>query len=142
MFYASPQQPTVPQPLRNEVTELGRILSYTPHHTSRPSILPLDVPDRGLTPSALLNTYNASRLAADGFTGKGITIVIFAFDGYDQGDLDSFATTFGLPKFTPTAGRRRPRRTARRDDDGSRGRPRHRSRCAEGRRQRPTDRGG
>ena len=27
--------------------------------------------------------------------------MIFAFTGYDQADLDTFATTFGLPKFTP-----------------------------------------
>ncbi|HEY6573471.1 MAG TPA: protease pro-enzyme activation domain-containing protein, partial [Mycobacterium sp.] len=101
-FYASPQQPEVPPGLRTEVTGLGRILSYTPHHTSRPDILPLDVPDRGLTPTALLTTYNAAVLARDGFTGKGTTIVIFAFDGYDQSDLDKFSTTFGLPTFTPT----------------------------------------
>jgi kumamolisin len=100
-FYASPQQPQVPPTLRTEVAELGRILSYTPHHMSRPHILPLDVPDRGLTPDALLTTYNAAGMARAGFTGKGTTIVIFAFDGYDQSDLDQFATTFGLPKFTP-----------------------------------------
>ena len=51
VFYASPQQPSVPVGLRGEVAELGRILSYTPHHTSQPSILPLDVPDQGLTPA-------------------------------------------------------------------------------------------
>ena len=45
----------VPESLRDEVAELGRILGYTPHHTSRPTILPLDVPDRGLTPAALLH---------------------------------------------------------------------------------------
>ena len=101
VFYASPHQPSVPSALSGEVAEVGRILSYTPHHTSQPSILPLDVPDRGLTPDALLNTYNANRLAAQGYTGKGTTIVIFAFTGYDQADLDTFATTFGLPKFTP-----------------------------------------
>lgn len=101
VFYASPQQPSVPAPLRGEVAELGRILGYSPHHLARPSILAQDVPMRGLTPDALSTTYNANRLAAAGFTGKGITIVIFAFDGYDQADLDSFATTFGLPKFTP-----------------------------------------
>ena len=28
--------------------------------------------------------------------------MIFAFNGYDQADLDTFATTYGLPKFTPT----------------------------------------
>ncbi len=101
-FYASPQQPEVPVQLRAEVAELGRILSYTPHHSSRPPILPLEVPDRGLSPNALLTTYNAAQLVKDGFTGKGQTIVIFAFNGFAQSDLDTFATTFGLPKFTPT----------------------------------------
>jgi kumamolisin len=101
VFYASPQQPSIPPPLRGEVTELGRILGYTPHHMSRPWMLPLDVPDRGLTPTALLTTYNANHLAAQGYTGKGSTIVIFAFDGYEQADLDTFATTYGLPTFTP-----------------------------------------
>ena len=28
--------------------------------------------------------------------------MIFAFNGFDQSDLDTFATTFGLPTFTPT----------------------------------------
>lgn len=102
LFYASPQQPSVPEELRPEVVELGRILSYTPHHTSKPPMLPRDVPDQGLQPSALRNTYNVSDLAAQGFTGKGQTIVIFAFDGYDQADLDSFTSLYNLPKLTPT----------------------------------------
>ncbi len=102
LFYASPQQPSVPTELRQEVVELGRILSYIPHHTSKPPTLPLDVPDQGLQPSALRATYNVSKLASEGFTGKGQTIVIFAFDGYDQADLDSFATLYQLPGFTPT----------------------------------------
>ena len=101
VFYASPQQPTIPDALSSEVAELGRILGYVPHHTSRTSMLPLDVPDKGLMPSALLNTYNVTRLAADGYTGKGTTIVFFAFDGFDQSDLDTFASTYGLPQFTP-----------------------------------------
>ncbi|MDT7762090.1 MAG: kumamolisin, partial [Mycobacterium sp.] len=78
VFYASPQQPSIPGSLRDEVAEFGRILGYTPHHMSRPSILPLDVPDKGLTPGGLLTTYNVNRLAADGYTGKGTTIVFFA----------------------------------------------------------------
>jgi kumamolisin len=101
VFYASPQQPAIPEPLRGEVDELGRILGYVPHHTSFSPMLPLDVPDKGLMPDTLLNTYNVSKLAADGYTGKGTTIVFFAFDGFDQTDLDSFASTYNLPKFTP-----------------------------------------
>ena len=47
VFYASPQQPAIPDELRGQVAGLGRILGYTPQREARPSILPLDVPDRG-----------------------------------------------------------------------------------------------
>jgi kumamolisin len=101
VFYASPQQPDVPEALRDGVNSLGRILGYTPHHMARPGMLPTDVPKQGLTPDALLTTYNAKPLADAGFTGKGATIVFFEFDGYDQRDLDAFSEMSGLPKFTP-----------------------------------------
>jgi kumamolisin len=54
VFYASPQQPTIPADVRDSVTALGRILGYTPHHEARPRFLPQDVPDGGLGPRALL----------------------------------------------------------------------------------------
>lgn len=101
IFYASPQQPAVPAVLEGRVAALGRILGYTPHTESLPFINPADVPDRGLAPDSLLRTYNAQSLRDRGYTGKGVTVVVFAFDGFDQADLDLFATTFGLPQFTP-----------------------------------------
>jgi len=101
VFYAAPQQPEVPSSVRTEVAGLGRILSYTPHRESRPWPLPAEVPGEGLTPAALLRTYNVQPLRDGGYTGKGNTVVVFAFDGFDQADLDSFASTFGLPQFTP-----------------------------------------
>ncbi|MCI4674228.1 S53 family peptidase [Candidatus Mycolicibacterium alkanivorans] len=101
VFYASPQQPAVPVGLQVEVSGLGRILGYTPHRESKPPMPPLEVPDQGLTPGGLLRTYNATPLRDKGFSGKGQTVVVFAFDGFDQADLDMFSTTFNLPKFTP-----------------------------------------
>lgn len=101
LFYASPHQPVVPNHLRAEVAEMGRILSYIPHHMSLPDHVPLQVPDRGLAPDALLNAYNADDLARADFTGKGIIIVIFAFDGFKQSDLDTYTALFDLPQFTP-----------------------------------------
>ncbi|MCX2930435.1 S53 family peptidase [Mycobacterium sp. CVI_P3] len=100
VFYASPRQPALPPALRGDVTAVGRVLSYLPHRMARP-VLPLDVPRPGLTPQHLLTTYNAAPLAAAGYTGKGQTLVVFAFDGYDQHDLDLFADSSGLPRFTP-----------------------------------------
>ncbi|MBV8966819.1 MAG: S53 family peptidase, partial [Mycobacteriaceae bacterium] len=82
-----------------EVSGLGRILGYTPHHLARPPVTPRT---HGLTPAELLTAYNAGRLASTGHTGKGITIVFFEFDGFDQDDLDSFADLSQLPRFTPT----------------------------------------
>ena len=101
VFYASPVQPSIPSALSGVVTGLGRIMGYTPHRTNRPGNLPLDVPKGGLTPGGLLDAYNAAPLAKEGHTGKGATIVFFEFDGFDQKDLDTFADTSGLPRFTP-----------------------------------------
>ena len=101
VFYASPQQPSIPTPLVGEVSGIGRILGYTPHHMARPVIPLTERPQQGLTPAELLTAYNANGLAAQGFTGKGATIVFFEFDGFDQADLDSFAELSGLPSFTP-----------------------------------------
>lgn len=106
LFYASPQQPSVPAPVRGDVTALGRILGYrTPLHIAKPVNVSLDVPGIGLTPAQLLLTYNATPLAAAGFTGKGQTIVFFegfSSDGFEQADLDAFAKTLAPPMFTPT----------------------------------------
>ena len=55
-----------------------------------------------LTLLLLLSFPGFNNLAAQGFTGKGTTIVFFAFDGFEQADLDTFVTTYRLPKFTPT----------------------------------------
>jgi kumamolisin len=101
VFYASPQQPPIPEQLDGAVTGVGRILGYTPHRMASPGFFPRDVPKGGLTPRGLLEAYNAMPLAEAGFTGKGATIVFFAFDSADQEDLDTFADTSDLPRFTP-----------------------------------------
>ena len=101
IYYASPRQPVVPTGLRTEVAALGRILGYTPHHESRPWPFPKEVPGQGLTPDALLQAYNVQPLRDAGYTGKGVTVVVFGFDGFDQADLDTFSATFNLPQFTP-----------------------------------------
>lgn len=101
VFYASASQPQVPEAVRGTVSDLGRILGFTPHREARPWMLPLDVPRQGMTPHHLLAAYNARSLAAEGFTGKGQTIAIYAFHGFDQSDLDDFTAQSGLPPLTP-----------------------------------------
>lgn len=100
IFYASAQQPDIPPAAASEVAGLGRILSYVPAREAFP-VLPRDVPDGGLLPSQLLNAYNATPLVEEGDTGKGETVVVFAFDGFQQQDMDLYADSFGLSRFTP-----------------------------------------
>jgi len=100
VFYASPQQPLTPPAVAGEVSELGRILGYTPYREALPPV-PLEVPDQGLTPEALMRAYNVTPLRDAGYTGKGETVVVFAFDGFDQADLDLFTQTFDLPALVP-----------------------------------------
>lgn len=101
VFYASPQQPAVPDSLTETVAGLGRILSYSPFHSNGPSMRPLDVPDHSLPPHSLRTTYNVRPLTESGYTGRGTTVVMFGFDGFDQPDLDLFTESYGLPKLVP-----------------------------------------
>ncbi len=101
LFYAAPQQPAVPDDVQAEVAEFGRVLSYTPHRESRPPVFPAEVPEQGLSPSAVLRTYNIAPLRDTGYTGEGSTVVVFAFDGFDQADLDTYSAMFNLPAFIP-----------------------------------------
>ena len=101
VFYASPSQPAIPDSARSEVAGLGRILGYLPYRESRPPTPPMDVPDGGLLPNQLVRAYNAAPLRQAGHTGKGITVIVFAFDGFDQQDMDSFAEWFDMPPFAP-----------------------------------------
>jgi kumamolisin len=47
VFYASAKQPEVPSAVRDTVSDLGRILGFTPHREARPDMIPLDVPPQG-----------------------------------------------------------------------------------------------
>lgn len=104
VFYASSQQPEIPAAVHDEVAGLGRVLGYTPIREAMPPAIPpppREVPDGGLLPDQLLNAYNATPLAQAGDTGQDQTVVVWAFDGFHQEDMDTFADMFDLPRFTP-----------------------------------------
>jgi kumamolisin len=51
VFYASSEQPSIPSGLRREISELGRILGYTPHHLELPRFPRTEPRRSGLTPA-------------------------------------------------------------------------------------------
>jgi len=102
VFDAAAQQPVVPAPAAGDVAGLGRILTYTPYREGLPPTPPRDVPGGGLVPTQLGSAYNMGGLTERGFTGKGSTVAVFSFDGFDQSDLDSFADWFEVSPLRPT----------------------------------------
>jgi kumamolisin len=101
LFYSAEHPARVPVALRRAITGVGTISSYIPKpRTVFPGIYQ-DVPRGGLTPTELLNVYDAAPLSKSGFTGKGQTIVFFEIDGYRPSDLNTFARDAGLPPLKP-----------------------------------------
>ena len=107
-----------------------------PAQTHRPPLPRDDVPGGGLTPPQLLRAYNATPLVREGFTGRGETVLVFGFDGFRQQDMDIYADTFGLPRFTPEVIGGMPERV-RGIQHGSAGDPRDRAGREAGPGQRP-----
>lgn len=100
-FYAATQSPLIPVALRDGVAGLGRVLGYSPEREAVPPTLPRDVPGGSLSPNAVASTYNLAPLNAQGFTGTGQAIAVFAFGSHRQSDLDTFADRYHLPRFAP-----------------------------------------
>jgi kumamolisin len=90
LFYAARHPPAVPEELRVDVASFGSISSYL-------RLKELDVPRGGLTPTGLLQAYDAQPLRSLGLNGEGATIVLFEVDGFSQGDLNQFNSAYHLP---------------------------------------------
>ncbi len=94
-FYASLDQPRIPQQLAAIVTSVTGLDSYT-------KTLSHAVRAGGLTPTDVLAFYNLQPLRDAGLDGAGQTVVLPEIDNLPNlGDLDKFATKFGLPPFEP-----------------------------------------
>jgi kumamolisin len=96
VFYAAQRQPRVPAPVRHEVTQIGRVLDYSPSIEAAGAGAPSD----GLSPSQLVTAYDANTVAAASGHTTG-TVVLFEFGPYKQSDLNAFAASAGLPRFQP-----------------------------------------
>ncbi|HUZ86694.1 MAG TPA: S53 family peptidase [Candidatus Baltobacterales bacterium] len=94
-FYASVDQPRLPPPLSAVASSVSGLDDYrrTRSFAVRPG---------GLTPSDVLAFYNLKPLRDAGLDGAGQTILLPEIDDLpDLGDLDKFATKYGLPPFEP-----------------------------------------
>lgn len=96
LFYASVRQPPVPAELTGEVTGLGRISNFGRPETQFSSH---DfVPNGGLTPTGLIQAYDATPLTQRGLDGSGETVVFLEVSPVELPDLNKFTQKFSLPQ--------------------------------------------
>ena len=92
-FYATVDQPRIPQPLANVAASVSGLDNYRRARS-------FAVRHGGLTPTDVLNFYNLQPLRQAGLDGTGQTIVLPEIDDLPNlTDLNNFATEFGLPPF-------------------------------------------
>jgi kumamolisin len=93
LFYSATRQPSVPGALAHQIDSIGRLSDYKGYHDDY-------VPAGGLTPTGLVQAYDATELRAQGINGAGETVVALEIDGYTLSDLDAFTKKFGLAAFS------------------------------------------
>ena len=94
-FIASRLDPVIPAPLRGIVVGSTHLTTYSPYRTAA-------APEGGFSAQQAALAYAVKDLNDQGYDGAGQTVSIYAIgDGYNQGDLDTYATKMGLPPLKP-----------------------------------------
>lgn len=93
-FYAARGEPRMPPALSAVSTDISGLDSYRGVHgyAVRPG---------GLRPTDVMAFYNIKALRDAGLDGSGQVILLPEIDDFNQKDLDTFASEFGLPPFGP-----------------------------------------
>jgi len=94
-FVASATDPVIPGPLKSLVVDVSHLNTYIAYQTAA-------APAGGFKPQEARLAYGIKELQDQGFDGSGETVSIWALgDGFNQGDLDTWASKMGLPPLKP-----------------------------------------
>jgi subtilase family serine protease len=93
-YYAPLGPPRLPSWLSATVTGVVGL-------DSEQRLVPADVPSDGMDPTLVASAYDVSPLHALGDEGAGLSIAIASFQRFDDGDVATYATRFGVKGPTP-----------------------------------------
>lgn len=94
-FVASATDPVIPAPLRSLVIDVSHLNTYVTYKTAA-------APPGGFKPADARLAYGIKELLDQGFDGSGEIVSIYALgDGFDQGELDTWASKMGVPPVKP-----------------------------------------
>lgn len=97
-FYANSAAPSVPASIASIVGDVSGLNNRALlHHQAPASTTPHNGPGGGYTPAQIKGGYNVS-----GATGSGQKIALLEFDGFQQSNISTYDSHYGLSSSAPT----------------------------------------
>jgi kumamolisin len=107
-YFANTTTPTLPAAFAGQVVDVAGLNNYTAHRHfdhANPAVKPSATPlaaSAGLDPTSGKAAYDLTGLNGNGYTGSGQTIGLVEFSSFDQSDVDTYDSTYGLNVTAPT----------------------------------------
>ncbi|WP_329454957.1 S53 family peptidase [Streptomyces sp. NBC_01497] len=98
-FYANDSTPTVPAAVASLVSDVAGLNNHAVlHHAAPAKVTPRSGPGGGYTPAQIKGGYNVSGT----YTGSGQKVALLEFDGFQQSNITSYDSHYGLGSAAPT----------------------------------------
>ncbi|MGW5355349.1 S53 family peptidase [Streptomyces sp. NPDC004031] len=98
-FYANDAAPSLPGSLGALVSDVSGLNSRNQlHHQAPSAVAPRNGPGGGYTPAQIKGGYNVSGT----YTGSGQQIALLEFDGFQQSNITTYDSHYGLGSAAPT----------------------------------------
>ncbi|MFI0720643.1 protease pro-enzyme activation domain-containing protein [Streptomyces sp. NPDC021224] len=98
-FYANDAAPSLPGSLGALVSDVSGLNSRNQlHHQAPSAVAPRNGPGGGYTPAQIKGGYNVSGT----YTGSGQQIALLEFDGFQQSNITTYDSHYGLGSSAPT----------------------------------------
>ncbi len=98
-FYANDAAPTLPTGIASLVTAVSGLDNRAQlHHQAPASVTPHNGPGGGYTPAQIKGGYNVGGT----YTGSGQKVALLEFDGFQQSNITTYDSHYGLSSAAPT----------------------------------------
>ncbi|GAB2710402.1 S53 family peptidase [Kitasatospora kifunensis] len=107
-YYANTSEPSLPAEIAgvvSDVSGLNNYAKYTHFNTKSTAQATPDATPKapaGLSPTSAKAAYNLTSTVNAGYNGKGVTVGLLEFSGFQQSDVAAYDKAFGLKVSAPT----------------------------------------
>lgn len=99
-YYANASAPTLPADIAADVVDVAGLSTRT-QRTQHAQLQPHNGPGGGYTPAQINGGYDTNSLASAGINGTGQKVALLEFDGFQQANISTYDSHYGLSAAAP-----------------------------------------